>query len=292
MNEIEWIERNDIISIKEFKFKNKLLQSEKYSNLLQNKSYHYQYSYKAGLLETEEKKEENGTLCKRNFKDGLIILEEGRDTDGSTNKNIYSYSNGTLLLKEVYRNEQLISKIEFEYEEGRLRLENIYNKHKSIEYLAYIKKYSYSPKNEVEKIELFGRYNSKMYLFNVEETYKENNTVTEIRHEISYHEMFTGYYDFNSMLEELDDDWKQGVKEDMYEKSDFDNNLKSVKEFDAKKNLIKYEASNPDNPGEFYEKSFYHYEYGRKSQLEFVICFGIDSNGSLEEKYITKYYYK
>jgi hypothetical protein len=169
------------------------------------------------------------------------------------------------------------------------KTEYIYT-HKGEEYLAFKEIYSYDNSKIKYKNEKFGRFNSKLILYKVIEEHKNSSVLETTIKEKSYLSNYAGFYDFKTMIESSDEDFRNGVTEDIFDNYDFDYCIKTTERFDSKGNVITSSSMNPCT-GELYASYLYHFEYNVEGLIEFEVGFKQTFENLQMENISTKKYY-
>jgi hypothetical protein len=168
-------------------------------------------------------------------------------------------------------------------------------KHKESLYLSSQKKFFYNAKKELEKTEYYGRYDSNLHLYKVEEIIRKGNERTMKHSFIPDLEMVIGHYDLATMHDQLkreNMEWAVSIFNKQYittaKLQTFNHTIETV---DDQGNIVETKMMHPENNEEM-GKVLYRNEYNDKSLLEFVICYRVTEEGRAEESSIRKFYYK
>jgi hypothetical protein len=284
-----WNEVDEIVKIREYKFENGNLVSERYNNLETNE--------KSSLLYV--------------YKDNKVISEIKSNVDGNVERTNFIYEGNLLKSKEFLYNDSFANKVLYFYNEGLIQEEQTIRSYEAIEYVASTIKYQYNPRNEVIKTEYFGRFNSKMYLCKVAEIDKIDNTTTCKGSSISNYEFYTGYYDLDELNEFNYKEFEENklinfanmfagtstthaeyikLKDDFFNSLKFDDNYLTIETNDQKNNPIEYRSLNPSTQ-EIYERLIYHHEYNEEGQLELSLCFSVNKRYEIEKRNVRRLYW-
>lgn len=260
-------------SIREFKFEKGLLIADHYHNIQYGTKDSLSCSYENGLKVSETRTTEEGTMLRTDF----------------------TYQNGILQAKRSFTNNQFTEQIIYVYGNNQLLIEEQrFLKHKETQYLASQKNFFYNAKKQVEKTGYYGRYDSKMQLYKVEEEIRQGNVLTKKSAVISNVETMIGYYDMaalHDMLKKENMEWAISIFDKKYfETASFDANTRIIEKYDDNGNMIEIKYVHPDT-GETYGKAIFRNEYNEQSLLEFTICYRITEEGKMEESDIKKFYY-
>jgi len=288
----KWHDVDEVVSIKEYKFHNKKLISEKHHN-----------------IETGEKHS-----LFHVYSDDKIISETKTNIDGTIEQNKYLYKNNLLASKDFFYNNSLLNQTVYLYKKNLLDEEQTICKHDTLEYIASTTKYFYNDNYKIVKTEHYGRFNNKLYLCKVDETSYENNVIIHKGSAISYYEFYTGYYDLNSLNKARHAEYENNKKETAEEKDfidfgtteneftninelffetfEFDNNYLTIETYDQNNNSIEYKSLNPNNKEEVYKQLIYHHEYNETSQLELSLCFSVANDCEIEKKSVKRLHYR
>lgn len=255
-----WHKVDEVVSLKEYKFCDGLLISEQHYNL--------------------EKGEHNYTFYRYHNAKKISQVSKGPGDKITEIKFIYK---NDLLQKELeYVDNVFKRKKVFIYENNLLHEEQIIFQHDNTEYIAYSTKYYYNEKGELIKSEEYGRYNSTLYLYKISEVLKDGFTITNKTYSISYYNLFTGYFDLQSLNEYYQkeiDDKKSFVSfdESFIDNLKFDVNFCTVDVFNYKGDLVERREINLEN-NELYTRLHYHNEYNDEGDLILTICFDVTKN--------------
>ena len=269
-----WHSVEEASAIRELKFEKGLLISEHHHNIHYGTKNSLSCTYQNGLKVSETRVTEEGTILRTDF----------------------TYQNGTLLAKHSFTNNQFTDQTIYVYGNNRLLIEEQkFCKHNDTQYLSSQKNFFYNAKKQVEKTEYYGRYDSKMQLYKVEEEIRQGNVLTKKSALISNVETMVGYYDMaalHDMLKKENMEWAISIFDKKYfETAGFDANSRTIEKYDDNGNVIEIKYLHPDT-GETYGKVVFRNEYNEKPLLEFTICYRITEDGKMEESYIKKFYYR
>lgn len=268
-----WYSIEDAYSVQDFKYENGVLVAENYRGR-EGVQYSVSNSYHNGMKVSETTVAVDGTVTKVNF----------------------VYQGKTLLSKATIVNDQFSDQINYlYYQDNLLSEEQKFRKHKESLYLAIEKKFFYNAKKELERTEHYGRYDSKLHLYKVEETSRKENERTTKYFSIPDLETLIGHYDLATMHDQLKRDnmeWAVSVFDKHYITSAKLQMLShSVESVDDHGNTTESAIMRPETDEEM-AKMFYRNEYNDRSLLEFVICYRLTEQGRMEETNIRKFYYK
>ena len=288
----KWHDVDEAVFIKEYKFQNKNLISEKHHNIETGEKHSLYYVYA----------------------DGKIISETKTNINGAIEQNKYFYKNNLLVSKDILYNNSLLSKTVYFYKDNLLKEEQKICQHNTLEYIASKIKHIYNTNDKLVKTELYERFNSKLYLCKVDETSYENNVIIHKGSAISYYEFYTGYYDLNSLNQVRYAEYESNKQETVeingsidfgttvneftnidelfFETAEFDNNYLTIETYDHKNNLVENKSINPKNKDEVFEHLIYHHEYNETSQLELSLCFSVSDSCEIEKRSVKRLHYR
>lgn len=269
-----WHSVAEASSTREFKFEKGLLIADHYHNI--------EYGTKSSLS------------C--SYQNGLKVSETRTTDDNTILRTDFTYQNGVLQAKRSFTNNQFTDQIIYVYGNNQLLLEEQkFLKHKETQYLSSQKNFFYNAKKQVEKTEYYGRYDSKMQLYKVEEEIRQGNVLTKKSAVISNVETMIGYYDLaamHDMLKQQNMEWAISMFGKKYfETATFDAKSCIIEKYDDHGNMIDIKSVHPDT-GETYGNAVFRNEYNDKSLLEFIISYRITEDGKMEESDIKKFYYR
>jgi hypothetical protein len=254
----DWLHVDKLICVEEFKFKNNKKIYESYFNIRTNET-------RQNTFKEEETKAKEIISSNRTSDDGYGSYEElVKHSEGF---DLHKYENGLLLKTQEMKT------------------------HNGENFLAFETRYTYNTKHELIKSEYFGRGNGEMVLFKVVEETKECNKVEFTVKEAFYLRHYLGYFDIESMMQQIDAHFKEMYYENTLSNTDFDCCIKTVQHLDSAGNVIHSTSTNALT-GEFYDRYIHHYEYNNEKQLEFEVSFMQKSEVEpLRMFYIKKCYY-
>jgi len=269
-----WYSIEEAFSVQDFKYENGVLIAVDYLNEDKVK-YSHRYTYQNGMKVSETSVSADGTVTKINF----------------------TYQGKTMLSKATFINDQFSDQINYLYhhQHNLLSEEQKFFKHNESLYLSSEIKFFYNEKKELEKTEYYGRYDSKLHLYKIEETICKGNERTIKHFVVPDVEMVMGYYDLASMHNQLKEDnleWAVPVFNAQYMTTAKLHRVKlTIDRVDNQDNIVETKMMHPEQDEEI-AKLIYRNEYNDKSLLEFVICYRVTEGGKTEEISIRKFYYK
>ena len=258
------------------------------------------FKYEKGVLIAENYRSKEGTTYSINnsYQNGVKVSETTVDVDGIVTKINFVYQGKNLLSKATIIKDQFSDQINYLYnQDNLLSEEQKFLKHKESLYLSSQKKFFYNAKKELEKTEHYGRYDSKLHLYKVEETIRKGNERTIKYFLIPNLDMVIGHYDLATMHDQLKRDnmeWAVSMFDKQYittAKLQMVNH--TIERVDDHGNITEITVMHPESDeDEELAKVFYRNEYSDKSLLEFVISYRRTDEGRMEETNIRKFYYK
>lgn len=269
-----WYSVEEAFSVQDFKYENGVLIAENYLDE-DNAMYSHSYTYQSGVKVSETSVSVDGTVTKINF----------------------TYQGTTMLSKATFINNQFSDQINYLYhdQDHLLSEEQKFLKHKENLYLSSEMKFFYNENKELEKTEYYGRYNSKLHLYKIEEKIRKGNEQTKQHFFVPDVETVMGYYDLASMHDQLKRDnleWAVSIFNAQYMTAAKLQRVNlTIDRFDNQDNIVETKLMHPETD-EVMAKLIYRNEYNDNSLLEFVICYRITENGEIQENSIRKYYYK
>jgi hypothetical protein len=259
LGEKNWHSPAESGSVQQYKYENGQLIAEDYVNTEYGTAYSLTYVYENGLKVREIKTSDDGTVTRTEFQ----------------------YENGKLQFKVILINDQFGEQITYVYGNDQLLKEEqrIY-KHESIQYPAFSQQFFYNEQKEVERTEYYGRYNSGMFLYKVDEAIRSGDIL--------------GYYDMQALHSQLKTDNMEWAIE-MCTSRYFETNPlylvnHTVEKYDDKNHVIHSRIINPET-GQTLGEMVYRNEYNEQSLLEFVISYRTTDEGKIAECDIRKFYY-
>lgn len=225
------------------------------------------------------------------FKNSFLISEKSSDL--KNNKGYlkeFQYDNyGNIC--ELKKDGIVVFQKEYDNKENILHSIKEFKFYKDLKYLSFETKYYYDEFNQLTKREKYGRFNSKMYLFDVKYIRKQSGNKVKLYQTFYHFTEFLGYFDYESMLEINKGDFQMDfLIPDSFENREFDVNY--AKKFDNYNNII--------GLGRFYDNKFedityyeiYINEYTPERKLDFVLGLTIEDNNTFEKLFTKKFYYK
>jgi hypothetical protein len=257
------------------------------------------FKYEKGVLIAENYQSKEGAKfsISNTYKNGVKVTETTVATDGTVTKVNFSYQgNNALLSKATLINDQFSDQVNYlYYKDNLLSEEQKFLKHKETLYLSGQNKFFYNAKKELEKTEYYGRYDSTLHLYKVEETIRKGNKRTIKHSSIPNLDMVIGHYDLAAMHEQLKRDnieWAVSIFDKQYIKTaKLQMHNHTIEEVDDHGNMTKITMMHPENNNEEMAKVSYRNEYNDSSLLEFVISYRMTEEGRMEETSIKKFYY-
>jgi hypothetical protein len=257
------------------------------------------FKYEKGVLIAENYQSREGVKysISNTYQNGVKVSETTVAADGMVTKINFVYQGKTLLSKATIINDQFSDQINYiYYQDNLLSEEQKFLKYKDNLYLSGQKKFFYNAKKELERTEHYGRYDSTLHLYKVEETIRKGNERTTKHFSIPDLEVVIGHYDLSTMHDQLKRDnmeWAVSVFDKQYitsAKLQMINH--TVDAVDDHGNITETTLMHPEKDNEEMAKVLYRNEYNDDSLLEFVISYRMTEDGKAEESSIRKFYYQ
>jgi len=256
------------------------------------------FKYEEGVLVAESYRDEDKATYSHSYtyENGMKVSETSVSLDGTVTNSNFTYQGKTMLSKATFINNQFSDQINYSYHHqlNLLSEEQKFLKHNESLYLSSEIKFFYNEKKELEKTEYYGRYDSKLHLYKIEETIRKGNERNMQHFFVPDVEMAMGYYDLASMHDQLKRDnleWLVSIFDAQYmTTAKLQRVSLRIDSVDNQGNIVEMKMMNPET-GEEMAKLLYRNEYNDKSLLEFVICYRVTEDGKTEESSITKFYY-
>lgn len=255
------------------------------------------FKYEKGVLVAENYRDEDMVTYSHNYtyQNGMKVSEISVSVDGTVTKVNFTYQGNTMLSKATFINDKFSDQINYSYHHNLLSEEQKFLKYKESLYLSSEKKFFYNAKKELEKTEYYGRYNSKLHLYKIEETIRKGSERTMKHFLVPEVEMVIGHYDLASMHDQLKRDnleWAISIFNAQYMTTAKLQRVNlTIDKIDKQENIIETRMMHPEKDEEM-AKMLYRNEYNDKSLLEFVISYRVTEEGKAEESSIKKFYYQ
>ncbi len=254
----KFIKIDDLLTVQNYRYQNKLLIYENHVSILNKTSYHLNYNYQSEKIISEERYDDN----KLSYKIDFFYLD---DKLVKKKKTINSYHEE---VEYSYQADKLIGIKTFDCFSNNkiLKREGIFNSDDDL---------------KMETTEHYEMINNRRYIVLKEKNYKSEHRIMKEFRDIS------GYL----LNYELDESTLTSISESSFGIAEGSSAIEEL--FDNENHLKEMTFLNPENHMQILSKYFYHNEYNINGDLEITIVFNLDINNlKLHTDSTTKFYYK